>query len=372
MNTDYYKYQKYKNLYKSLIAGSNVSENRRQELMVMAQNQTGREREYLTNRLTSKSDTDFNKCHNIKKGRRESFLDWKTRCRDNPNYQCYFDNKKSKCLEMKLRNIRVNTPDGTSYQFALPRPYTVSILKHNLLQVNKITRYHLFISGQEEKLDDHDPLQDGDVVFMMIKPHVEPIMDTTTLEQLVEKWCNKYKDKSIDKEKHQILDIYGNISEWDVGNVTVMDYLFSNQHDFNDDINEWNVENVTNMVSMFLNAESFNQPLDKWVVSNVTNMESMFNGALQFNQSIDKWKVDKVTNTGFMFNGARSFNQPLDDWDVGNITYMEEMFSNCYRFNQPLESWGNKLKLNTIRHTSAGLFNNTLLDSTGRIPEWYQ
>ena len=41
------------------------------------------------------------------------------------------------------------------------------------------------------------------------------------------------------------------------------------------EISNWDVSNVTNMGGMFLNAESFNQPLNNWNVSKVTNMASM-------------------------------------------------------------------------------------------------
>ena len=52
---------------------------------------------------------------------------------------------------------------------------------------------------------------------------------------------------------------YGNISEWDVSNVTDMYQLFKNKQNFNDDISSWDVSNVTNMSEMFNFAISFNQ-----------------------------------------------------------------------------------------------------------------
>ena len=45
---------------------------------------------------------------------------------------------------------------------------------------------------------------------------------------------------------------------------------------FNGNISNWNVSNVTDMGSMFYNATSFNQNLSKWDVSSVFNQEYMF------------------------------------------------------------------------------------------------
>jgi surface protein len=61
------------------------------------------------------------------------------------------------------------------------------------------------------------------------------------------------------------------------------------------DISEWDVSNVTDMSSLFLNNTSFNQPLEKWNVSKVTNMSSMFLFAMAFNQPLNEWDVECVT-----------------------------------------------------------------------------
>ena len=76
--------------------------------------------------------------------------------------------------------------------------------------------------------------------------------------------------------------VYGNISEWDVSNVTDMSNLFNGNGphaNFNEDISAWDVSNVTDMSYMFFNNSSFNQDIGGWDVSNVTNMAEMFHGA---------------------------------------------------------------------------------------------
>ena len=54
------------------------------------------------------------------------------------------------------------------------------------------------------------------------------------------------------------------------------------------EISNWDVSNVTNMSDMFRYATSFNQPLNKWNVSNVIFMAFMFEGASSFNQPLNK------------------------------------------------------------------------------------
>ena len=70
------------------------------------------------------------------------------------------------------------------------------------------------------------------------------------------------------------------------------------------DISNWDMSNVTDMNDMFLGATSFNQPLNNWNVSNVTNMMYMFRGASSFNQPLNKWNVSKVTSMNAMFYRA--------------------------------------------------------------------
>ena len=90
------------------------------------------------------------------------------------------------------------------------------------------------------------------------------------------------------------------------------------------EISNWDVSNVTNMENMFEleGAVSFNQPLNKWNVSNVKIMYRMFAGARSFNQPLNNWNVSNVEDMEGMFAVAQSFNQPLNNWNVSNVCYM--------------------------------------------------
>ena len=158
-------------------------------------------------------------------------------------------------------------------------------------------------------------------------------------------------------------EVNGDISSWDVSNVTFMNGMFSHAINFNQPIGNWDVSNVINMYGMFLYADSFNQPIGNWDVSNVENMvwllsntnfnqpigdwdvssvidmSGMFQTNPSFNQPIGNWDVSNVTNMDRMFLRASSFNQPIGDWDVSSVNHMDSMFTTAVNFNQPIGDW---------------------------------
>jgi surface protein len=57
-------------------------------------------------------------------------------------------------------------------------------------------------------------------------------------------------------------------------------------------------------------APAFNQPIGNWDVSNVTRMEFMFYSAEAFNRDLSSWSVDGVTNCISFSQGATSWTLP--------------------------------------------------------------
>ena len=173
----------------------------------------------------------------------------------------------------------------------------------------------------------------------------------------IKEWFEN-KDKAIEK--------YGHISTWDTRNVTNMEELFKDKHDFNEDISNWNVSNVENMRGMFNGAESFNQDISNWNVSNVKYMTYMFNNASSFNQPLNDWTVSNVTQMAGMFSGAKSFNQPLDNWDIRNVRTMIVMFQGAKSFNQPLNDWN-------LKHVRSKrlMFVGAISMEEKNKPKWY-
>ena len=180
------------------------------------------------------------------------------------------------------------------------------------------------------------------------------------------------KDKITDKNiifavnlwsdnKEEALNKYGDISEWDVSDVTYMGYLFKQLDNFNDDISNWDVSNVTNMEKMFDGAKTFNQPLNNWNVENVQIMTGMFKYCHTFNKPLNKWNVENVTDMNNMFIDAKSFNQNINDWNVKNVLSMRNMFEKCITFDQPLNKWDvSKVKRMNHMFHEAKEFNQSL------------
>ena len=131
---------------------------------------------------------------------------------------------------------------------------------------------------------------------------------------------------------------YGNISNWNVSQVTDMSGLFRDTS-FNDDISAWDVSSVTDMSGMFAFASAFNQDIGSWEVGNVEYMDGMFDSAFAFNQNIGDWEVSNVTDMSGMFAFATSFNQDIGSWEVGNVEYMFYMFAFATSFNQNIGDW---------------------------------
>lgn len=147
-----------------------------------------------------------------------------------------------------------------------------------------------------------------------------------TKTDLVDALSNYFTNSTYSTVSSTGVKQYGEISTWDVSNITDMANLFSNTS-FNQDITSWDVSNVTSFYYMFWNATSFNQPIGSWNVSKVTTMTFMFCGAGVFNQDISGWDVSSVTNMNSMFWGADSFNQNIRYWNTSNVTNFGMMFA---------------------------------------------
>ena len=119
-------------------------------------------------------------------------------------------------------------------------------------------------------------------------PLLTPKLTNATIKRAVRDYLNG------GARKQRVVTKYGEISNWDVSNVTDMESMFEGTWSFNQPLNNWNVSNVTNMAGMFEDATYFNQPLNKWDVSNVTYMRGMFANATSFNQPLNKWDVSIV------------------------------------------------------------------------------
>ena len=134
----------------------------------------------------------------------------------------------------------------------------------------------------------------------------------------------------------------------DVSSLTDLSGLFSGNvtRKFNGDISKWNVSNVTNMSHMFEKSK-FNGNISNWNVSNVEDMEGMF-AESKFNGDISKWDVSNVRNMSDMFYSPTIFNRSkfngdISKWDVSNVKSMAGMFSNS-KFTGDISRWNLRKK----------------------------
>jgi len=133
---------------------------------------------------------------------------------------------------------------------------------------------------------------------------------------------------------------------------------------FDGDISEWNVSNVTDMSHMFF-CSKFAGDISKWNVSKVTDMNGMFSFSMVC-CDISKWDVSKVTDMGYMFSNAKIFNNPISEWDVSNVTNMDQMFIDS-KFNQDISKWDVRNVENMFMMFSGTPFNQPLINWKDKV-----
>ena len=102
--------------------------------------------------------------------------------------------------------------------------------------------------------------------------------------------------------------------------------MFTNCSALNGDLSNWDVSNVTDMSVMFQVANSFNQDISNWDVSNVTDLSATFQGAESFNRDLSHWDTSKVRSMFGTFGGVKH-NLNIGNWNVSSVTGMTNMFS---------------------------------------------
>lgn len=106
---------------------------------------------------------------------------------------------------------------------------------------------------------------------------------------------------------------------------------------FNGDVSGYDVSNVTDMAYMFYQCKVFDGDISNWDVSNVQNFECVLRDCEVFNQDIRGWDTAKATNMyRMLLNTSDAFkasdNSDLSQWCVPLIEESE-------RYPSPDDSW---------------------------------
>ena len=113
---------------------------------------------------------------------------------------------------------------------------------------------------------------------------------------------------------------YGDINTWDTSAVTDMsgsawnDAFFDSS--FNADISGWDVGSVTTMEYTFTMADAFNQDIGAWDTSSVVTMDQMFVYANAFDQDLTGWDVCAVSSYEDFANGSALSADNEPEFDV--------------------------------------------------------
>ena len=141
-----------------------------------------------------------------------------------------------------------------------------------------------------------------------------------------------YLKSRINSHEYGIFRVYENID------LPKLVWIFVDIAGNDCDLNCIDVSSITNMSFLFkIYARHFNGDISKWDVSNVTNMHCMFTDS-KFNGNISNWDVGKVERIEFMFKNT-PFNGDLNSWnmDISKMSYEDkyQVFDNSPLENNP-------------------------------------
>ena len=153
------------------------------------------------------------------------------------------------------------------------------------------------------------------------------------------------------------LKTVGDLSHWNVSNVTDMSFMFNNYNGVIGDLSHWDTSNVTDMGSMFRYYNGVIGDLSHWDTSNVTDMSGMFinyNGVIG---DLSHWDTSNVTDMSWMFGFSSASVSGLNTWNTRKTTDMSNMFG------------GSSLPYKIVAANESSIVPNqvTLKDNTGKI-----
>ncbi|WP_222987546.1 BspA family leucine-rich repeat surface protein [Psittacicella hinzii] len=242
-------------------------------------------------------------------------------------------------------------------QKARKRNQAPQVLDLNFIDVSQMTSLQgLFAFATQSKLPDDN--EGVDLSGQIEQVNTQANVQASPQAELAQFSCDYTKD--LLKADKQI-----DISQWDVSQVTNLDYLFLCSA-FAGDISQWNVSKVTSMRGTFMGAQQFNSDLSQWNTAQVTDMSYMFYQANQFTSDLSSWNVGKVRSMAKMFAYASSFNSDLSHWQVNKVTDMTGMFYQAQSFKANLNNW----QVENVKDVEAMFVGSLLEKSPQNVHSW--
>jgi len=163
--------------------------------------------------------------------------------------------------------------------------------------------------------------------------------------------------------KKELKDIINNspktadLNHLDVSQITNLDRLFINT-DFQGNISEWNVENVTSAGRAFDGCVNFNSNLSKWKPKKLRFAEYMFVGCESFNSDLTNFNLSYMSDMSHMFDGCTKFNGDVSSFDLEHTENVLYMFAGCESFNRDLSGWHLSKQSNKMAIFTNGFFKD--------------
>jgi hypothetical protein len=152
----------------------------------------------------------------------------------------------------------------------------------------------------------------------------------------------------------------------DMRTVRRMDWLFSETDTrwFNGDISKWDISNVTSAIYMFCGS-AFNGDISQWAPVNMSDMTGMFELSKFDNPSPNAWTcMPKLRRTKYMFSSS-AFDSDISGFDMSGVTDAYGMFARS-KFtgdrSPGIGGWKLRADMNAANMFMGGRFRGDLSD----------
>ena len=137
------------------------------------------------------------------------------------------------------------------------------------------------------------------------------------------------------------------IENWDISGAITIDQMFQDCPNFNANLSKWKVEKIVfhELNEVFWGCINFTgKGLENWNVRNITSMDYLFAHCEKFNTDLSKWDVSNVENLRGAFAGCKNFTgKGLEKWNLSKVENCKNIFMNSGVKNIP-ENFRKKAK----------------------------